>query len=158
VKDANNNAIGTLLGGPGFGASLSLKNGKYFFNVNLDGTFSIAQIWWTGPNCTGTPYLNDGNGGQIGTSGTVALLGYAFAPVYSGKTNSLYILSNSNSNSVSLSQNVPGGTQSIENPTCMSNGGATPTSGWPLTLISPATMGFSAAGNPLKVATPLQIP
>jgi hypothetical protein len=75
VNDANGNPVGSLLGLSG--EYLSLKSGKYFFSVGFDGTFPISQIWWTGANCTGTPYLNDGQGGQIGQSGTTAVPTYA---------------------------------------------------------------------------------
>jgi hypothetical protein len=154
VNDANGNPIGSLLGLSG--EYLSLKSGKYFFSVGFDGTFPIAQIYWTGNNCTGTPYLNDGQGGQIGQSGTTAVPTYAYTLSYSAAGNSLYTLSNPNVNSVSVSENIPGGSLSIENPTCMSS--VNPASGWPMTAISASTVGFIASGNPLAVATPLQLP
>lgn len=150
---------GTLLNS-GYGVYLNVKNGKYFFTFGFDGTFPTAQIWWTGANCTGTPYLNDGDSGDIGQFGITAAMSYAFTPVYSAVRNELYVLSSPDSNGVSTSMNIPGGSISIENPTCMNNTGnaAQPASGWPITTISPGTIGFSATGTPLKVATPLQLP
>jgi hypothetical protein len=152
--------VGTLLYA-GYGEYLNLKNGKYFFTVGFDGTFPIGQIWWSGLNCTGTPYLNDGQSGLIGTASYyTAQASYVNEPVYSAAANKLYLLSGGNSNSIALSQNMPGGSLSIENPTCMNNSPATstPASGWPLTPTTPAAIGFSASGTPLAVATPLELP
>lgn len=155
VNDANGAAVGTLLG-QGYGEDLNLKSGKYFFTVGFEGDFPTGQIWWTGPNCTGTPYLNDGNSGNIGQPDYTAAQSYAYSLVYSGVQNQLYLLSNADGNSVATSVNISGGAQSIENPTCMAS--VTPASGWPMTAISPGTVGFSASGTPLVVATPLQLP
>jgi hypothetical protein len=155
VNDANGIPVGSLLG-LGYGEYLNLKSGQYFFSIGFDGSFPISQIWWTGANCTGTPYLNDGQGGQIGQSGITASPSYAYDLVYSGVANSLYVLSGANANSISMSENIPGGSLSIENPTCMSSPGDA--SGWPMTSISASTVGFTASGTPLAVAAPLQLP
>jgi hypothetical protein len=155
VNDANGAAVGALLS-QGYGEDLNLKSGKYFFTVGFEGDFPTGQIWWTGANCTGTPYLNDGNGGNIGQPDYTAGQSYAYSVVYSGAQNQLYVLSGGDANSVATSVNIPGGSLSIENPTCMSS--VNPASGWPMTAVSPDTVGFSASGTPLVVATPLQLP
>jgi len=92
----------------------------------------------------------------IGQNPSFAQLSYAYAPAFSAVANKLYVLSGANADSVSTSENIPGGSQSIENPTCMSS--VNPASGWRMTSVTPATIGFSASGNPLTVAAPLLLP
>ena len=159
VKDANGGALGNLLGPPA-GVYLNTIIGKYFLSFGFDGSFPIASINWTGLNCTGTPYFNDGQSGEIGSNGYTPVPSYAYTLLYSGAANKLYVLSSPNGNSVSYSENMPGGSLSYENPTCNNNlpATATPNSGWPLTVVTPATVGFSASGTPLTVAVPLQLP
>jgi hypothetical protein len=107
-----------------------------------DGTneFPIDQIYWSGANCTGTPFLNDG-----GTTGSVI---YSKMLCYSGKTGSLYSMASPNTNGCSVSVSHPAAA-TIENPTCMSGGG---TSGWSLTAITNV-----AAGLPATIVYPLTI-
>jgi hypothetical protein len=73
VKDANGNALGTLLAisGPAStpGGSVTIYNSGYAVTVNMNGTFPDAQIYWTsGTSCSGSPYLNDSQFGAAGAS------------------------------------------------------------------------------------------
>jgi hypothetical protein len=126
----------------------TVEHSGYFYQIGVDGTFPAGQIYWTGPNCTGTPYLNDGWGGSGGQKMLATQL------TYSAKTNTLYTLSNPNSSGVSTSVAVT--SASIENPTCYASAGTV--SGWALTPTSPATVGSSATGTPLTVPAPFQLP
>jgi hypothetical protein len=145
LKDKNGVSQGYLLGFDSYGG-FTVEHSGYIYQVGPDGTFAPAQIYWTNVNCTGTPYLNDGVQG-----GVPAL---AKNLTYSAKTNLLYTLSNPNS--VGVSTSVPVSAQSIENPTCM-NYPAT-VGGWALTPTTPATVGSTAAGSPLTVPAPFQLP
>jgi hypothetical protein len=108
LKDKNGNSQGYLISyGKYF--NYTVEHSGYLYQLGVDGTFPIAQIWWTGANCTGTPYLNDGIGGGA------QMLAKNLA--YSVKTNLLYTLSNPNA--LGISTSVAINAQSIENPTCM---------------------------------------
>lgn len=147
LKDANSNSLGFLLGNSGTGYN-TYKAG-YFFTIVADGTFVTAQIRWTGANCTGTPYLNDG--------GSPPKLRLAKSVIYSKMTDTLYTMSSPNAFGTSSSVAIAGGTMSIENPTCMAGVSAT-ASGWALTPASDATLGIITTSNPKKVAAPLILP
>jgi len=68
VKDANGNELGTLISPPNGSVSLTIYKSGYAINVNIDGTFTPQQIFWSnGAGCSGTPYLNDGGSGGIPT-------------------------------------------------------------------------------------------
>ena len=75
--------------------------------------------------------------------------------IYSGKTNLLYLMSNPDALGISTSVKITA--MSIENPTCMNNP-PTALGGWALTATTPATIGSTAAGNPLTVPAPLELP
>jgi Collagen triple helix repeat (20 copies) len=144
LKDKNGVSQGNLVS---FDSSFyyTVQNAGYFYQVGADGTFPAAQIYWTGPNCTGTPYFNDGMaGGQIRAAKSL---------VYSAKANQLYTLSNPDANGVSTSVTV--NSQSIENPTCYASNGSV--GGWAMTAVTPAAIGSTATGTPLKVPGPLQV-
>jgi hypothetical protein len=106
-----------------------------------------TQIYWTGANCTGTPYLNS-------ASSTAGPRWSKFV-AYSSTANQLYTLASPDAN---------GESTPISGPTTVSNeisgsctaGGHTNQLLFPLTPVTPATIGITATGNPLKVATPLQ--
>jgi len=101
--------------------------------------FPISQIDWTGASCTGTPYLNSGNGAGI--------LSWANVLCFSGQTGSLYSLANANADGVASSVAITG--TSIENPNCMSPG---TNGGWALTAQT-----RSAVGLPATIVRPLSI-
>lgn len=145
LKDKNGVSQGYLLGYDNY-FYFTVENSGYLYEVGVDGTFAPGQIWWTGANCTGTPYLNDGmSGGETM---------FAKELTYSAKTNSLYTLANPNAGGISTSVAIYAA--SIENPTCMAAGYNA--GGWAMTPISPATIGSTATGTPLKVPAPFVLP
>jgi hypothetical protein len=146
LKDKNGVSQGYLIGYDN--SYFTVENSGYLYQIDADGTFPPAQIWWTGANCTGTPYLNDGQGNSGGATMLAKQL------TYSAKTNSLYTLSNPNANGISTS--VPVSAQSIENPTCMNS--VASVGGWALTATTPTTVGSTATGTPLEAAVPFQLP
>jgi hypothetical protein len=123
----------------------TIQNAGYFYRIGADGTFPTGQIYWTGANCTGTPYLNSGSG-----AGHTRI---ANSLVYSAMANQLYTLSSPDANGVSTSVAVT--SQSIENPTCYASSGSV--AGWAMTPVTPAAIGSTATGTPLKVPVPLQV-
>jgi hypothetical protein len=64
LKDKNGNTQGLLLGYDNY-FDYTIEHSGYIYQLSVDGTFPTAQIWWTGSNCTGTPYLNDGESGGV---------------------------------------------------------------------------------------------
>ena len=147
LKDKNGTTQGYLIAYDNY-FYFTVEHSGYLYQVGVDGTFPAAQIWWTGSNCTGTPYLNDG------ISGGARML--AKNLTYSAKTNLLYTLSNPDS--VGVSTSVPMSALSIENPTCYNYSPAVAAGGWTLTATTPATVGSTATGNPLTVPAPLVLP
>jgi hypothetical protein len=155
--------LGTLIGFDN-NTALVFKNG-YFVSVDFSGKFPVSQIWWTANNCTGTGYLNDGNGANAGyVMGTEVV-------IFSGQTNSLYVPTGAGASATSIP--APG-IQSIENSglttgppnfissnpdgssNCSSQASATH-GGWPLTALNAATaLGWTVSGTPLEVAGPLK--
>jgi hypothetical protein len=140
LKDKNGVSQGYLLGYDSYNG-FTVEHSGYLYELGPDGTFPAAQIWWTGPNCTGTPYLNDGESGGV-TSLAKNL-------TYSAKTNLLYTLASPNAIGISTSVGI--NAQSIENPTCMSS--VNPAGGWALTATTPAAVGSTAAGYSACSAT-----
>jgi hypothetical protein len=170
VKDGNGSVIGTLLGSPS-GATFAVYKSGYIVNVNIDGTFPPAHLWWSNSSaCSGTPYLNDGNGGLGG------IPTYAKTIVWSGAANSFYIPSGNSVNGVVTSVSAGAANPSIErfdNATgsfeCEANSNTSSYGGWALTEFNPATaLGWSlttctvlANGQPQSescLAGPLQLP
>ncbi len=143
LYDDNNTRLGSIIS---FGRSYAtvITSTGYIVDILLtpNGTnqFPIDQIYWSGSNCTGTPFLNDG-----GITGSVI---YSKMLCYSGKTGLLYAPSNPNANGCSISTAHPPAA-TIENPSCMSGGGS---SGWNITFIT-----FTAAGLPNTIFYPLTI-
>jgi hypothetical protein len=102
VKDANGNELGTLVGS-GYGGAITIYNSGYFVTVNIDGTFTPSQIWWSnGSACSGTGYLNDGEGGAGG------LQTYYHTVVWSGAQDGWFVTTGSASKDVVTSVAAPG--------------------------------------------------
>jgi hypothetical protein len=158
VKDANGRVLGTLVGFTGNNL-LTLYNLGYFIVMGMDGKFPVPEIFWTGPNCDGTGYLNDGQGGTVLTGGEPKM--YTKTVIYSALTNSLFVPVGAAPEALSV--NVIVG--SIEDPglrdgtgTCSSLGAAAE-SGWQLAPFDAAvSLGWTISGAPLAVAVPLQLP
>jgi len=107
VKDANGNALGTLIGS-GYGPSITIYKSGYFISVNVDGTFTPSQIWWSnGGSCSGTGYLNDGQGGAGG------LQTYYHTVVWSGAQNGWFVTNGSATKDVVTSVTAPGTTVTV---------------------------------------------
>ena len=111
VKDANGNVLGTLVGG-GYGTAITIYKSGYLISVNVDGTFSPSQIWWsTGSSCSGTGYLNDGESGAGGAQT------WAKTVVWSSATNSWYVTSGTATKAVVTSESGAGTTSAqVPNP------------------------------------------
>lgn len=143
LYDDGDRRLGTILSISRNEATIITSTGyivKVLFTPNGTNHFPIDQIYWSGSNCTGTPFLNDN-----GLTGSAL---YAKILCYSGKTGLLYTPVNPNANGCSISTaHSPAAT--IESPNCMSGGG---TSGWSITSIT-----FAAAGLPNTIFYPLTI-
>jgi hypothetical protein len=111
VKDANGNALGTLVSPPGYyGGTLTIYKSGYAITVNVDGTFPPSQIWWSNAaSCGGTAYLNDGNSGSGGVPS------YYHTVVWSGAGDSLLYTSGTASKDLVTSVGAGTADRSIEN-------------------------------------------
>lgn len=156
VYDANNVKLGTLIDLPAGNISstnyvtVQTSTGYlvtiYLTKINNSDYLLGSQIYWTGANCSGTPYLN------AGSSNT----NYRYAKVltYSYSTGSLYSSSNPNADGTSQSVTMPT-IASQESPTtgaCTTVTTPPTTLGYALTPVSRAT-----AGLPSAIARPLSI-
>ncbi|MGA3082069.1 MAG: hypothetical protein ABSD44_11880 [Terracidiphilus sp.] len=111
VKDANGNSLGFLVG-VGYAGAVTIYKSGYTLTVNIDGTFNPSQIWWSsGTACSGTGYLNDGQGGAAG------LQMYYHTLVWSGANDSWYVTNGTATKDVVTSVAAPGTvTHVITNP------------------------------------------
>ena len=139
--DGNNVTLGTVVSSTRAGATV-VTSSAYQVTVNFDGTFTPAQIYYTGANCTGTAYLNDGNGG---TGPFDRIFGRQV--VFSRAMNTLMVPATV-TNGTALGVAFTSAT--IDNPLCGASAGTV--SGWQLTAITRA-----AAGLPATIATPLRL-
>lgn len=142
--DDNNVKLGTIVGINRATVTIITSTGHIvdiLFTPNGTHRFPIDQIYWSGANCTGTPFLNDG-----GVTGSVT---YSKTLCYSGKTGLLYSMAAPNVNGCSTSAAQPVAS-TIENPTCMSSGGS---SGWSLIAI----VNNSTVGLPATIVYPIVI-
>jgi hypothetical protein len=161
ISDGNNNVLGRFAGLYDDRGAFVYKDG-YFARVFLSGAFRSAYLLWTGPNCTGTPFLAGGLPGVM--SGTHVIQ-------YSGITNGFYVVSGPGVAAPALSQvailskESPGGDVSPENgwPTSESDGSAycRPNVGnfdaWALTPIDlGAALGWTVTGWPAHVPGPIR--
>jgi collagen triple helix repeat protein len=141
LVDGNNVTLGKVMSVVR-GAATVLTSTGYSISIPFDAAFQPAQIYYTGANCTGTAYLNDGNGG---TPPFDTITGKWL--VYSGSMNSLMepaTVANGFSTSEALTAST------IDNPACGASAGTR--SGWKLKTIT-----RTAAGLPATIATPLKI-
>ena len=154
VKDANGNALGTLVDfkyvqGGVTGVTVITSN-LYVVTINLDGTFNPAQVYWTAASCGGTPYLSSG-----GNTQNI----YYKSVFFDGAQNSVFVVSGGSSSAPLVSSTSGHSVNSFENPTCMAN--TTTATGWTITDINGTTLGWptgTLTGSPLHVAGPLQLP
>jgi hypothetical protein len=154
VKDATGTVLGTLVG---FGRNeIEVYKSGYISRIHPSGKFPVSQIYWTGAACTGSAYLNSGQGNI--TDGKFAPM-YSKTVVFSSSANSLMVASGAQPQTATVNFTAA----SIENRddldgtgTCSVSTGNV--SGWPLTAISGPTLGWTVSGTPLSVAGPLQMP
>jgi hypothetical protein len=150
LVDGNGNNVGNMIGFLAPDGFTVLKNG-YIFELNADGFFDNTpnSVFFTGAGCTGTPYQD---------ATTVGALRVAKAVLYRVGLNTMYEGAGA----------VNGVVTSIASPTLQSrfnNTGAgvcvavtTPlTAVWPLQVLTPATIGITASGNPLRTAFPVRL-
>jgi Collagen triple helix repeat (20 copies) len=138
--DGNNVKLGAVVSTDRDSTTVVTATG-HVIDIPWTGQFTPAQIYYTGQNCSGTAYLNDGRGG---TGPFSPLLGKWV--VYSGSMNTLMVPATVN-NGFSMGEAMTAAT--IDNPTCGANAGTR--SGWKLTAISRANVGL-----PNTIATPLR--
>jgi hypothetical protein len=166
VKDANGNALGSLVGfvNPR-NATVTIYKSGYFVNVNfVTGRFPVTQTWWSGANCTGTPRVN--SGGAPDPSPAPALPYYTKSVVYLAKSNTLYVPTSNGTNPLLAEEVLITNPPSIENAGTLSGTSECTnyttnfnSGGWALTAINAATvLGWTVTGNPLQLAAPLQLP
>ncbi|WP_037409916.1 collagen-like domain-containing protein [Candidatus Solirubrobacter pratensis] len=139
--DGNNVTLGTVIASGSSSATVLTSTG-YQMDIPFDGKFYPAQIYYTGGSCSGTAYLNDGQGG---TPPFGAMNGKWV--VYSGSLKSLMAPAGV-SNGVATAEAFTAAT--IDNPDCGPDTGTR--SGWKLTPIT-----RSAAGLPDTIAMPLHL-
>jgi hypothetical protein len=141
LYDGNNVKLGTVISSGSSSASVLTSTG-YQIDIPFTGAFYPAQIYYTGASCTGTAYLNDGNGG----TGPFGAIADKWA-VYSASQHTLMAPATV-ANGVSTGEAFTAST--IDNPDCGSDTGTR--SGWKLVAITRAT-----AGLPNTIATPLRL-
>lgn len=144
LYDDNNTKLGTIIDINRATVTLITSTGHIvdiLLTPNGVHRFPIDQIYWSGANCTGTPFYNDG-----GVTGSII---YSKTLCYSGKTGLLYAMANPNANGCSVSIVHPVAA-TIENPTCMTGSGS---SGWSLVAITNNT----TVGLPVTITYPLEI-
>jgi hypothetical protein len=139
LVDGNNVTLGRVISS-GRDQVTVLTSTGYQTSIPFDGVFKPAQIYYTGAGCTGTAYLNDGNGG---TPPFDAISGKWL--VYSGSMNTLMAPATV-TNGFSMGEAFTAAT--IDNPACGASAGTR--SGWKLQAIT-----RTAAGLPADIATPL---
>ncbi|WP_243303801.1 collagen-like protein [Geothrix oryzisoli] len=144
VLDKNNVVLGKVTRADSYGYTVLTSTG-YLLDMSWDGTVYPAQAWfttYTGGVCSGTVYLNDGNGGTGG-----ALL-WGKTAYWVGSKNSFMVPQNVNGSGMSISVSFT--SQGIDNPTCYASGGSA--SGWQLTTITNAALGL-----PATIVAPLKL-
>ncbi len=138
--------IGTVVGMNQDGPAVITPNG-YLIAPSFAGSFNGGQIYWTGANCTGTPYLNAGYAPDPSWPASGL---WNRQVVYSKFTGKLYVAANPDTNgmawnvgfthalSIENPDCVPTGYDPVTCPTCGDNGG------WPLSEATRTTIGLPA--------------
>ncbi|WP_166139447.1 collagen-like protein [Nocardioides ochotonae] len=146
VKDGQGRTLGDVVGLTQYGATLLTSQG-YQIDVGWDGTLYPAQAWYTGADCTGTPLLNSGSGGDGGAI-------FAKTLVYLGTPNTLAVPDVASSAISAPEVGLP--VSSIDNPTCGSSGSAV-RYGWKLRPTTAAAVGLPPLAGAGSFAAPLSI-
>jgi len=156
VKDANGAALGTLLS---FGVGPTTPSGttqiwlytpqKYIVGLDMLGTLlNPTQIYYTGANCTGTPYLNSG-------SSTAVRYAYGKSAFWSPANGKLYAFATADANGRATTVNNLN-LLSSEDPT--TGCGAAPTNPTTKQVFALTEVSRSTVGLPTNIALPLQFP
>jgi hypothetical protein len=146
VKDGAGHTLGTATDIDQYGVTFLTSTG-YLVSLGWDGTMYPAQANYTGANCTGTAYLNDG--GEAANNDPEVM--YAKTVVYLGTPNSLAVPADTNG---TASTSVKATAPNIDNPTCMNGGGTN--SGWKLKTVTATDVGLPA-GTTSSVTAPLSV-
>ena len=155
LKDANGVTLGTVLSASSTGVISFRTSTGYIVSANIDGTIPNAQFYWTSSDCSGRdPVLLNGGG--------VGVKRYDKFVAYSQKTNQLYMITNTNTNHIALTQPLVHGAlenTSSTNPalyTCGANTNNATANGFTIQRITPTALGIpTASGAPLTVPAPL---
>lgn len=154
VKDSAGNTLGTAVDFAGSAYVIVNKSGYFADLIILSGQLAPATIYWTGKNCTGTPYI----GADIGVGA------YTKSLIYSPLTNTIYTPTGTDTVTAAVPMTYGSweayGHQNGANG-CGNNylGLDLSASGVALTPIdvSAAPIGWATTGNPLHFSAPLQI-
>jgi len=141
LVDGNNVTLGKVISFSRDAATVLTSTG-YQISIPFDAVLKRAQIYYTGASCTGTAYLNDGNGG---TPPFDVISGKWL--VFSGSMNTLMEPATVASGFATSEALVAA---TIDNPACGASAGTR--SGWKLKPIT-----RTAAGLPAVIATPITV-
>ncbi len=144
LRDGSDNVVGTVVSVSTTSVTVRTSTG-HVLTLGWDGKMRPAQAYYAGPGCTGTPYLNSGNGDTPENTPLFAKL-----VVYLGSPNTLAVPTSigpsGSATEVALTA------ASIDNPDCSPSIG--PRSGWQLGNVSAGSVGLAAFSNG-GVPTPL---
>jgi hypothetical protein len=151
LTDGADVTIGKVVAGSVYGITVASTE-DYIFDVNWKGAIDQAQVWYTGTNCTGTAYLNDGRGGRGGE----VIYGRTLTALADGTLAAPAAATSGYSTSTELAGD--GMAYSIKNvgSPCSNHATGTPASGWELETITRAAAGLPA-GTGTTFALPLQL-
>ena len=142
LSDGQGNTLGKVVSMTRSSTAVVTSTG-HLLTINWDGTISNAQIYYTGANCTGEAYLNDGGSGNQRI--------YAKTAVWSGSF-ATFMVPETSSQGYSVSG--PLTAQTIDNPACGTSAGAR--NGWKLVGVSRSQIGLPA-GTGNTVSLPLSV-
>ena len=140
LLDANNAVLGNVVSAARSNVTFVTTAG-YMTTINWNGTFSPAQIYYTGATCTGSAYLNSGSSTNVGYM-------YGKFLVWSGSLGQFMIATpgsiKADGTAETVKPSVAGFTiTAFDNPTCG------PSSSdqymWPLTATTTTAVGLPAA-------------
>lgn len=143
LLDANNVVLGNVVSAARNNVTFVTSAG-YMTTINWNGTFSPAQIYYTGATCTGSAYLNSGSSANVGYM-------YGKFLVWSGSLGQFMVATTgsikADGTAETVKPSVAGFTiTAIDNPTCG------PSSSdqymWPLTATTTAAVGLPAVVVP----------
>ncbi len=164
VFDSKNHLLGTLVGltppqpTPNQPDSFVLFRNGYFIAMSFEGKFPVgfetgSAIYWTGPNCTGDPYLAaNQNPGTTMSTRMVIWDGLA--------ANSLYVASGAGEEAIAVQLPQVGSAEfapgTAAGTSSCTNGVQSNIVGWLLKPFDASkALGWNVSGDPLQVQAPL---